>query len=293
LIYLAGGMASGKGYVLEYLVNHGYLGLENAVYINPDYFAKIMPEFEIYRSEGAGEGAMTHKESGYMEELALWEALRRGSHIVEDGSLRDAKWFAGDNESPGLISLIKEKYPMYRVAVIWIDLVYEGLGQKRLPPKGKEEVLRRLAKRAAEERTTDEDLALSSYDQCETTVEALVRDSVADFAVRIDNSNSKPGPPKVVSVAGTSGWGEPVDPEDPNKVIGAKLGPAALAKVTTEQIKRKGRLYNGAGVGLSLADSAKRIKDYQEAVAQAWPTLLAYDSGALPRDETVPVDQVS
>jgi hypothetical protein len=74
-------------YVLKYLANNGFVGLENTVYVNPDYFKSIMPEYGVYREKKLGEGTKCHQESGYIEELALWEALRRGANILEDGTI--------------------------------------------------------------------------------------------------------------------------------------------------------------------------------------------------------------
>lgn len=71
LVLTCGAMGAGKGYVLRWLSRTGVFPLDNIVNIDPDHFKSAMPEWEGYKkisSEDAG--TLTHKESGFIQEIA-------------------------------------------------------------------------------------------------------------------------------------------------------------------------------------------------------------------------------
>merc|ERR1719265_1316124 len=102
------------------------------VVVNPDSIKDLMPEFNTYPVHGQHNGNMCHKESGFIQEIAVKYALRRRTHLVEDGSLRDADWYTGKgartSEDPssddwiGVIPGLRKRHPHYRIAVLHVTV---------------------------------------------------------------------------------------------------------------------------------------------------------------------------
>jgi hypothetical protein len=77
LVLTCGAMGAGKGYVLRWLSRTGVFPLDSVVKIDPDHFKSAMPEWEGYKTANQLEaGSMTHKESGFIQELAQEMSLR-------------------------------------------------------------------------------------------------------------------------------------------------------------------------------------------------------------------------
>lgn len=116
LVYTCGAMGAGKGYVLHWLSEHAYFPLEDIVHIDPDGFKNMMPEFKGYVARDRDTaGSMTHRESGYLAEIAQEVAMERRQHVWIDGSLRDAKWYEP------LFQKLRARHPVYRIAIFYID----------------------------------------------------------------------------------------------------------------------------------------------------------------------------
>ena len=93
----------------------GFFPIENIVHIDPDHFKYVMPEWREYvlrDSEKAG--GLTHKESGYMQEVAQEVALSMFQNLWVDGSLRDGQWFSG------VFDGIRRRFPQYRIAIFYV-----------------------------------------------------------------------------------------------------------------------------------------------------------------------------
>jgi len=184
LIFTSGGMGVGKGYVMEWISNQNLFTHERFVFVNPDYFKGVMPEYKLYTAAGQPEGTMCHKESNLMDEIAQSAALRKNKHVFVDGSLRDSGWYVGTKERPGLLPRLKKQYPHYKIAVLHVQFGslddVEGV---------KASLQRQLDKRAAgpEGRTTPFDLAFDSIQQSENTVELLREAGITDFMASINN----------------------------------------------------------------------------------------------------------
>jgi len=204
LLYTAGGMGVGKGYVMSWLSKLQKFAPERMVTINPDYFKMLMPEFHGYTSLGKDQGTKCHKESGFMQEIALWESLHRGSNIMEDGSMRDTGWYGGTKKADGttdwqgIVPMIREKFPHYRVGVIHV--VLDAASDDDV-----EAVLKkRLAKRAEKEgRETPLDKAMKAYKDAQQTVDMMRSSGLADFVVEIDNTLGRD--PRMLRVADERG----------------------------------------------------------------------------------------
>mmetsp|Transcript_6645 Transcript_6645/g.16238 ORF Transcript_6645/g.16238 Transcript_6645/m.16238 type:complete len:331 (+) Transcript_6645:121-1113(+) len=86
IVYSCGAMGAGKGYTMRWMSAHGYFPLEKVVRIDPDHFKNVMPEWEGYvkmdRERGTFKaGGLTHRESGYLQEIAQEIALRSRRNI--------------------------------------------------------------------------------------------------------------------------------------------------------------------------------------------------------------------
>ena len=89
--------------------------MEKLVHIDPDYFKRVMPEWEEYcKFDSERAGTNCHKESGMLQELATELALRAGEHTWVDGSLRDHDWYSG------LFSSLRSRFPQYRLAIFYV-----------------------------------------------------------------------------------------------------------------------------------------------------------------------------
>lgn len=91
-------MGVGKGYALSWMSTRGIFPLEDIVHIDPDHFKAVMPEWSAYVNYGKQmddpsiPGNQCHRESCYMQEIALEESLKRQQHIWVDGSLSSLGW---------------------------------------------------------------------------------------------------------------------------------------------------------------------------------------------------------
>ena len=122
-------MGAGKGYAMDWLSRHGIVPIEKLVHIDPDYFKRVMPEWEEYcKFDSERAGTNCHKESGMLQELATELALRAGEHTWVDGSLRDHDWYSG------LFSSLRSRFPQYRLAIFYVhcseEKVYERAARR-------------------------------------------------------------------------------------------------------------------------------------------------------------------
>lgn len=61
LFLLSGPMGVGKGHVLSWLSTQGLFPLEFIAHIDPDFFKRVMPEWDTYRSQGEeNAGSLCH-----------------------------------------------------------------------------------------------------------------------------------------------------------------------------------------------------------------------------------------
>ena len=95
LVFTCGAMGVGKGFALSWMSARDIFPLEDIVHIDPDHFKAVMPEWSAYVAYGKKmkdpdiPGNQCHRESCYMQEIALEESLKRQQHIWVDGSLSD------------------------------------------------------------------------------------------------------------------------------------------------------------------------------------------------------------
>eukprot|EP00301_Raphidiophrys_heterophryoidea_P022329 c6513_g1_i2.p1 GENE.c6513_g1_i2~~c6513_g1_i2.p1 ORF type:complete len:622 (+),score=132.55 c6513_g1_i2:100-1866(+) len=115
IVYTCGPMGAGKGYALSWMSQNKFFPLENIVHIDPDHFKQMMPEWPGYVAQ-AGEtaGAMCHRESGYIAEIAQQAAMQRRQHVWVDGSLRNGEYYAE------VFDKLRARYPEYRFAIFYV-----------------------------------------------------------------------------------------------------------------------------------------------------------------------------
>lgn len=131
LIFSCGAMGAGKTHVMNWLSKHNILPLEQLIHIDPDYFKRVMPEWDGYVAYDAGTaGTKCHKESGFMQEISQEVVLKAAQNVWIDGSLHDYVWYTS------LIDDIRKKYPIYRIALFYVHCsnatVYERSARRGL-----------------------------------------------------------------------------------------------------------------------------------------------------------------
>jgi len=172
IVYTCGAMGAGKGYVMRWLLAHGYLPLKKLVQIDPDYFKTLMPEWDGYLDhDPASAGTLCHRESSYILEIAQEVALTNRIHTWVDGSLRDYMWYASVFED------IRLRFPEYSIAIFYV----------KAPP---ELVRKRISIRTEETgRKIPEKLILDCLKANHDSI-SFLGDKV-DFVARILNGHSK------------------------------------------------------------------------------------------------------
>ena len=192
LVFTCGGMGVGKGYALGWLSEQGIFPLEDIVHIDPDFFKSVLPEWESFVAHAKKQGDPSiagnrcHRESCYLQELALEEALRRKQNCWVDGSLRNAQWFIG------VFADIRERFPDYRVAIIAVRASLDV-------------VLQRVESRAkATGRSVPESLVRESLDAVDRSVSIL--GPQADFVAEVLNEGAVPTLAKVTTIDRSGAW---------------------------------------------------------------------------------------
>eukprot|EP00667_Euglena_gracilis_P019111 EG_transcript_20405 len=82
ILFTAGPMGVGKGYVMQHFEREGLLNLQDWVQSLPDWFREQLPEYPGYLAYNhAKAGLQTQQEAGLLAEIVVHEALRRGSNL--------------------------------------------------------------------------------------------------------------------------------------------------------------------------------------------------------------------
>lgn len=176
IVFTAGAMGSGKSYTIRYLQSVGRFPL-NFITVDPDEIRRCIPEFYLYLqsySYSSLAGEMTRKEAGYVAEIMILEALKRGHAVLVDGTLRDAEWYTVYFEK--LRHLFKK--PMLRIAIIHITAPTPI-------------VFQRAENRAKDTgRIVPHDILLHSMETVPKSVKVLA--PLADFFVELHNPSNNP-----------------------------------------------------------------------------------------------------
>jgi len=182
VIFTAGAMGAGKGFVIRWMDKQKYLPLENFIVVDPDAIRQVLPEWDLYVSanpETAGD--MTQKEAGCIAEILGYRALRDRYNVIFDGSLRDTKWYTT------YFQRLRDNFPGIRIMILHV--VAE-----------KEEVLAHAHARALQTgRAVPVELIERSMKQVPESVQAL--SPYCDFVCRV--LNRKGHDPEVMREEGT------------------------------------------------------------------------------------------
>mmetsp|Transcript_113940 Transcript_113940/g.221261 ORF Transcript_113940/g.221261 Transcript_113940/m.221261 type:complete len:575 (-) Transcript_113940:44-1768(-) len=170
VVYSAGGMGAGKGYVKKWLDAQGYLPAKRCVGVDPDQIRKCLPEWDQLSTDLPQEaGYLTQNEATNIGDIVAKKALANRFCVFIDGSLRDTNWYR-DNEFP----LYRKLFPGIRIMILHV----------RADPE--DECVRRAIERAKTEgRAVPEEQVRKSLTDSERSVQELAKE--ADFVIRIIN----------------------------------------------------------------------------------------------------------
>lgn len=99
VVFTAGAMGVGKGYVMTYLLDKGYMLLDAFHVVDPDTIRMALPEWnQLVELNIRQAGSILQKESGYLAEILREALIRRRDNVIVDGSLRDTAYAIQDIE---------------------------------------------------------------------------------------------------------------------------------------------------------------------------------------------------
>eukprot|EP00930_Biecheleria_cincta_P005236 TRINITY_DN106156_c0_g1_i1.p1 TRINITY_DN106156_c0_g1~~TRINITY_DN106156_c0_g1_i1.p1 ORF type:complete len:431 (+),score=85.26 TRINITY_DN106156_c0_g1_i1:83-1375(+) len=172
VVFTAGAMGAGKGYIVQLLNDKGCFPLDQFTTIDPDQIRQALPEWNGYVKHDPLEAAKkTHKEAGQIAEILGYKALRERWNVIFDGSLRDVKWYKMYFER------LRRCFPGIRLMILHIQAEID-------------EVLRRAESRGEETgRMVPQEVLLQSVAAVPISVAELAPH--VDVAIRIINSADK------------------------------------------------------------------------------------------------------
>ena len=115
IIFTAGPMGVGKGFVLTQLQQRNLMNLDDFVKIDPDLIKFELPEMVGYLQEDRTTASTKlHRESTQMADIIFEYAINNSMPILVDGSLRDVAYYQT------LFNRIRNEFPLYRIGIIHI-----------------------------------------------------------------------------------------------------------------------------------------------------------------------------
>lgn len=130
MIFTAGVMGVGKGYVLKKMDRSKQINLQDYLWIDPDQLKDELPEMKTYVNlDPKTAGTKLHKESGFIQEIILSEALKQNKNIIVDGSLTSLI------RHKMLFESIQRDYPQYTIEIIYVIADLEKI-QARIQRRG-------------------------------------------------------------------------------------------------------------------------------------------------------------
>lgn len=172
IVFSAGAMGVGKGYVLSSLYNSKLFPLDKFLIIDPDMLKNELPEMSGYlQADPSTAATKVHRESTQMADVLLEFALSKKVPILVDGSLRDVDYYKG------LFEKISKEFG-YRIGIILVTAEPSTIHDR--------------ANQRAEKtgRAVPEDLINESIEQAPASVEQLA--PYADVVFEIANDDDAP-----------------------------------------------------------------------------------------------------
>ena len=173
MVFSAGTMAVGKGYVMSTLNDRGLFPLNDMVHIDPDMIKTELPEMTGYLDKDEESAATkVHRESTQMADILLEYALTCRYPTVVDGSLKDVEYYKS------LMARIREEFPEYQLAILHVT--------------ASPDIIRARAKSRAEKtgRAIPTDLLEENIQQVPKSVAALA--PYVDVTFTIANEDDQP-----------------------------------------------------------------------------------------------------
>lgn len=172
VIFTAGAMGAGKGYVTRWMEKQGCLPLSQFVVVDPDAVRQSLPEWAGYVAKDPLTAAIkTQKEAGHISEILGYKALRERWNVIFDGSLRDVEWYKGYFQN------LRKQFPGIRLMILHIVAEREAV-LKRAEERGK-----------ATGRMVPREVLENSMDAVPKSVEIL--SPLVDVAIRVMNLNGQ------------------------------------------------------------------------------------------------------
>lgn len=131
VIFTAGAMGAGKGFVMEWMEKQGCLPLDKFVIVDPDMIRQALPEWDGYVAKDPLTAAIkTQKEAGHIAEILGYKALRMRWNVIFDGSLRDVEWYKV------YFQKLRHAFPGIRLMILHIQAEREAV-LRRAEERGK------------------------------------------------------------------------------------------------------------------------------------------------------------
>jgi Zeta toxin len=173
IVFSAGPMGVGKGYVMSTLKERGLFPLDRFLTIDPDLLKAELPEMTGYlQRDPASAATKVHRESTQMADVLLQHALQMRIPTLVDGSLRDVDYYKAFMER------IRNNFPEYQLAILHVT--------------ASPEIIRSRAQSRAEKtgRAVPEQLLETSIAQVPASVTAL--SPFVDVVFTISNEEDQP-----------------------------------------------------------------------------------------------------
>jgi len=173
VVFTAGAMGAGKGFVRKWMNDNGYWPLENFVIVDPDAIRQVLPEWKDYvAADAESAGDRTQKESGLLAEILGYTALRDRRNVIFDGSLRNGAWYIS------YFQKLRQEYPGIRIMILHVVA-------------DREAVLKRAEERGRQTgRYVPQETLISSMEATPKSVGILA--PYADFVCRVENIGKTP-----------------------------------------------------------------------------------------------------
>ena len=115
IVFTAGAMGVGKGYVLTQLQQNDLFPAKDFVKIDPDMLKSELPEMAGYlKMDRESAATKLHRESTQMADVLFEDAISRQRDVLVDGSLRDVEYYQD------LFRRIHRDHPAYRIAILHV-----------------------------------------------------------------------------------------------------------------------------------------------------------------------------
>mmetsp|Transcript_37960 Transcript_37960/g.83233 ORF Transcript_37960/g.83233 Transcript_37960/m.83233 type:complete len:403 (-) Transcript_37960:1263-2471(-) len=122
ILFTAGPMGVGKGYVLSTLDNSNLIPLDRFVKIDPDKLKTEIPEYSGYlQSDAESAATKCHRESTQMADVLFESSLLKQTSMIVDGSLRDVDYHKK------LFERIRKDHSQYKIAIIHVTAKRETI----------------------------------------------------------------------------------------------------------------------------------------------------------------------